>query len=68
MSLHFSRLSETEIGNIGKPSIDNIRSPKRYLRASYAEIERLLAVIGNASYFIDIFKFVPFYFAFFNFN
>ena len=55
MSLHFYRLSETEIGKIDRPSKDNIKLLKKHLRASYAEIDRLQAVIGNVSYLICIF-------------
>ena len=50
----FSRLSEAQLQKIKAPSTDNINLLKRLLRASYAEIDRLQAVIGNASYLICI--------------
>ena len=50
----FSRHSNAQIEKIKAASTENINLLKRLLRASYAEIDRLQAVIGNASYLICI--------------
>ena len=55
MALPFSPLCRDKIAGMGYSNRNNIGILKSALIASYDEIERLLAVIGNVSYLILIF-------------